>query len=662
MRAEVAAPPRDNKNVAAVEGQAENLGSWGSGWFIVATDEFRWRLGGRRLQHDLLQRHTGSAVLFFWVDLRPQSVTVHISYARFGVKPISVEGLEMNADHCAQGCLAFVIGLLASNPASGQQDKPRSRENAQFEPYGQISLDGWPAFSPDDKQIIYTRFLPPEQGSIYTVSSRGGEPKAFPLEVKSSEGQPAWSPDGSQLAFTSNRSGQRQIWTANASGNDLKRITTSPRYHVEPCWSPDGNQIAYCSYPGPDIMVVPASGGESAKFASGFSPAWSPDGKQIAYYSEDSGPNMVSIFVKPLHGGEAKRLACSTTSPGTASRPSFDWSPDGQRLVAMKLSNGTWELAIINLAGDQVESTIPENGSALWPRWSHDGKQIVYASVATDHPYVVGLTTPDGKVKTEVTKHQGYTAAQLIRYRSADGLEIPSYFYLPVDSDQPNHAALVWLHGGLPGAILNELNPDIQFYVANGFVVLAPNYRSSVGFGEPLATLKPGDDIVQDVVAAVHYLKGLKSVNPSRIGVIGESFGGYLTLLTIARQPDLLAAAVDIAGLSDLTALYESPAYRQQLSTLMGGTPEQRPENYRAASPVTMAEQIRTPLLILHGDADHEAPYQQSVKMAQALKQAHKECDFVTYKHAGHGFGGKDKTDAMQQSLRFLLARLNAKP
>jgi dipeptidyl aminopeptidase/acylaminoacyl peptidase len=431
---------------------------------------------------------------------------------------------------------------------------------------------------------------------------------------------------------------------------------------MQPSWSPDGKQIAYFAFPGPNVFIVSASGGKSEIFSTGYNPSWSPDGKQIAYFSSELGPGTLSIFVKPVNGGAVRRLTSSSTAQGMTWRPSLDWSADGHRLVTTRLTDGTWELAIINVGDDLLENHIPVSGSALFPRWSHDGNWIVFGSIDTGHPSALRIVTPQGKLKAEITKHEEYRAAELIRYRSADGLEIPSYLYLPREPDPGNHPALVWLHGGLPGSTLNDFNPEIQYFVAQGFVVLAPNYRSSAGFGEALASLKPGDAIVPDIIAGVDYLKQLKSVAPARIGIIGQSFGGYLTLLSIGRNPDLFAGAVNISGLANFTTLYNSPLYRMLLPKFFGGTPEERPEAYRAASPVTMAERMKTPLLILHGDADYEAPYNQSVEMAEALKQAHNECEFITYKHAGHGFADNDEIDAMQQSLRFLSAHLRSKP
>jgi dipeptidyl aminopeptidase/acylaminoacyl peptidase len=270
------------------------------------------------------------------------------------------------------------------------------------------------------------------------------------------------------------------------------------------------------------------------------------------------------------------------------------------------------------------------------------------------------LTLASGQT-TPLTPGSVHTPAQLVRYKSAGDLEIPAWLYLPRDADLTQHPALVWLHGGSPGSssMTNQFERSIPYFVDQGFVVLAPNYRGSTGFGDELAKFHQGDDMLPDVAAGVRYLKSLKSVDAAQIGVIGFSFGGYLTVRCITQEPELFAAAVDFYGLSDLSRYYQdNPPMRPTLIELVGGTPEQNPEAYRTASPVNYVDRIRTPLLILHGTADDSAPYSQSVDLARALERAHKDFEFISFRFAGHGFFGKDDIDANQQAMRFLLAHL----
>jgi len=112
-------------------------------------------------------------------------------------------------------------------------------------------------------------------------------------------------------------------------------------------------------------------------------------------------------------------------------------------------------------------------------------------------------------------------------------------------------------------------------------------------------------------------------------------------------------------GISDLVRYYEdNPGTREKLRELLGGAPDEVPAIYRALSPIHSADRMRTPLLILHGTAD--GTFGHSVELVKALDRAHKTCEFVRYRSAGHGFAGKDDIDANQRALRFLRAHLSA--
>ena len=555
----------------------------------------------------------------------------------------------------------------------GRDRHPDTSSVASYAPYMELRGDIAPSWSPDDKQVIYSRGGPEGQ-NLYLVAADRGTPRPF---LAGDGGLPVWSHDGERIAFSSSRRGKFRllsalglaqpinIWAANAGGGGVQQLTDSSVNFVDASWSPDGTQLAFTAFPGPRVMTVPASGGEAKLLAYGFSPSWSPDGQRLAYFSSQpgSGGAPYSILIQPAEGGTAKLLSSFVIKADFFFRPTLDWSPDGERLLTIQLENGQWQPIIINQTEDRIEGTLPTAGSAIYSRWSHDGKRIAYSLTDTGHPHSIELLTLASGQRTQLTPRLNYTSAQLVRYKSAGDLEIPSWLYLPRDSSGARHPALIWLHGGFPGAgsITNEFDKSIQYFVDQGFVVLAPNFRGSAGFGDELARFHQGDDIVPDIAAGVNYLRGLKSVDAENIGVVGFSFGGFLALRSITQQPELFAAAVDFYGLSDLGRYYQdNPPLRPALSQLLGGTPEQNPGAYRAASPLNSVDRIKTPVLLLHGTADGLAPYQHSVELAKALKRAHKNYEFISYRFAGHGFSGKDEIDANQQAMRFLLAHLPA--
>jgi dipeptidyl aminopeptidase/acylaminoacyl peptidase len=564
---------------------------------------------------------------------------------------------------------AFLLWVIL-----GRRDRhPDTSSVASYAPYMEFRGDIAPSWAPDDKQIIYSRGGPEGQ-DLYVVPANGGTARLF---LNGDAGLPVWSPDGMRVAFSSSRSGKFKLmralgfmrpvnlWTASASGSDLRQLTDSSASFLDASWSPDGTLIAFTAYPGPRVMTVSASGSEAKFFADGFSPTWSRDGKRMAYFSGDPAQpgSGVSIFVQPAAGGAARHLNCFMIKPDYFFRPTLDWSPDGKRLLTTQLTDGQWQPVVIDENEDKIASTLPITGSAIYPRWSHDGQRIAYGLTDTGHPPSIEVFALQSRQSTQLTRGSGGTIAQLVRYPGGGGLEIPGWLYLPRDSGLAKHPALIWLHGGAPGlgSMRNEFEPKIQYFVDQGFVVFAPDYRGSAGFGDKLATVHQGDEIVPDIAASVAYLKELKLVDASQIGVIGFSFGGYLTLQTITQQPELFTAAVDFSGLSDLARVYkDAPLMRPMLTQLLGGTPDEKPEVYRAFSPLNFVDRIKIPLLILHGTSDESASYSHAVELAKALQQAHKSYEFISYRSAGHRFFGKDEIDANQQVLRFLKSHLKA--
>jgi dienelactone hydrolase len=195
------------------------------------------------------------------------------------------------------------------------------------------------------------------------------------------------------------------------------------------------------------------------------------------------------------------------------------------------------------------------------PSWSPDDGMIAYSSFLTELPWL--YAPPAGRVR---------------------------------------RPALVWVHGGAPGQGAAEpcFDAALQYFVSKGFVVVAPNYRGSVGDGAAVADLYGIDEVVGDLAGAGNYLRTLPSVDPRRVGIIGFSGGGYFALLATANAPGAFAACADFAGLVDPLELHKSsPEFRPALERSLGDASTQA-ERYRAATPLSVADRIGSPVLIVH--------------------------------------------------------------
>jgi dipeptidyl aminopeptidase/acylaminoacyl peptidase len=190
--------------------------------------------------------------------------------------------------------------------------------------------------------------------------------------------------------------------------------------------------------------------------------------------------------------------------------------------------------------------------------------------------------------------------------------------------------------------------------------VLAPNYRGSAGAPPTKAGYDSADEMVSDIEAGARFLTETASVDGRRIGIVGFSFGGYLSLLTAAQSGRTFAAVVDFFGPTDLAELYQEAAtYRAVLAKRLGGTPDDHLEQYRRFSPLSQADKIASPVLILHGAADQTVRIEQSIRMADALKAAGKDVTFLRLS-SGHGFSVEENLKAFPEAARFLDAKLRS--
>src|SRR5207244_10066118 len=220
---------------------------------------------------------------------------------------------------------------------------------------------------------------------------------------------------------------------------------------------------------------------------------------------------------------------------------------------------------------------------------------------------------------------------QFVHYPGPDGQQVPGWLFVPKNLDRTRkHPAIVWIHGDSVNQNYDgwhvQRNYAVyysfhQYLLQKGYVVFAPDYRGSIGYGRAWRQgvyMDVGGNDAKDAWMAASYLKTLGYVDMDRVGVWGLSYGGFFTLIAVTDQPKLFRAGVDVAGVVDYAMYYEDP-YHGGWTASRIGTPEQNPQVYANASPLAHVDRLERPLLVLHGTSDVNVPYLPSVRLIAAL-------------------------------------------
>lgn len=373
-------------------------------------------------------------------------------------------------------------------------------------------------------------------------------------------------------------------------------------------------------------------------------PQVSPDGKWIAF--GDEGDGWDHVYIMPAGGGAAVRV---TPAPGDVWR--WSWSHDSTRIVFdanTREHPGDRHLGVVHLNGDPAKATITMltsgRGTNYAAQWSPDDRHLVYSHTdAQNSSDLFVIATASGSQGRRLTEsmpagldHSAFVAPELVHYPGADGKPVPAYLFVPHNLDRSKkHAAIIWIHPD--GVNMNydgwHVNREEgvyysfhQYLLQEGYIVLTPDYRGSIGYGsgwEEAVYHDVGGQDSKDTQAGAKYLATLGYVDPSRIGVWGLSYGGFHTLMDITQQPQMFRAAIDVAGVTDFRYYYEDP-YRSGWIAQRLGTPQENPQLYANAAPIEHVGAIQHPLLVLGATADVNVPFWETVQLIDALLKADK--------------------------------------
>jgi dipeptidyl aminopeptidase/acylaminoacyl peptidase len=598
--------------------------------------------------------------------------------------------------------------------------------------------------SPDGRRVVYVAREALTEGEkseylshLHLANADGSDAFQLTQGEKSCE-NPQWSPDGESIAFTSSRSGKKNVWLIHVRGGEAQQLTDVKTSVASFKWSPDGKHIAY-------IAADPKTPDEEKKAKE----------KDDAFVvDEDLKMNrlyVISVQKDAKGKREPRKLTDGHESVGTAlGGGAFDWSPDGKTIVFTHTATAkandwtTSDLSVVDVAEAKVKPLVHTEAAEMSPLFSPDGKWIAYtaseipprwafsstvrllsvdggksrelAETYNRQPQVVGwsadgkklyFTEPHGTMTRlyalpldgppeEISKGDGVLGAvtlnharthigfswqnvrlpqeayvsyadrfeprqvsrankdlpdyplsrtEVIRWKSVDNTEVEGLLTFPVGYVMgERYPLLLVIHGGPAGVYSQSFTADPSVYpvaafAAKGFAVLRCNPRGSSGYGKAFRFANYADwggGDFKDLMTGVDHVIDLGIADKDRLGVMGWSYGGFMTSWVITQTKRFKAASVG-AGVTNLMSFTGTADIPSFLPDYFGGEFWDKFDAYRNHSAMFQVKGVSTPTLIQHGEKDERVPISQGYELYNALKRQGCPVKMVVYPRTPHG-------------------------
>ncbi|MBX9927730.1 MAG: prolyl oligopeptidase family serine peptidase [Gemmatimonadaceae bacterium] len=550
--------------------------------------------------------------------------------------------------------------------------------------------------SPDGTMMAFIRGR-----TIWTAPVDGSKPAAQVAVVRGSPSSLSWSPDGTRLLFASNRGTHAFIGILDLSARMVTWMSPSVDTDASPVWSPDGARVAFLRFAArtTEPMFEPERRGEpwsvmvaDARTAKA-TVVFRADTGRGSVYREIVGPQLTwaagdrLVFAwektgwTSLYSVSASGGAPVLLTPGEFEVEYVTFTPD-KREVVYNSNQGDidrrdiWRVAVTG----GPPRAVTTGADIEWaPTVISDGSAIAYHLAGTRRPARAVIqrgSTPPRDLAPETIPadfpEKGMVDPVPVIITATDGMKIHAQLFLPPGAKAGDaRPAAIFFHGGSRRQML--LGWNYSSYYANayafnqhlasrGYVVLAVNYRSGIGYGmefrEALNYGASGGSEYQDVMGAGLYLAGRPEVDPKRIALWGGSYGGYLTAMGLSRASDLFAAGVDFHGVHDWNVGIAT--FQPDYNPLVDPERTRRAFN---ASPMATVDGWRSPVLVIHGDDDRNVRFVETVTLVEALRARNVEVEQLVFPDEIHGFLRWDRwVQAYQASAEFLDRRLKHAP
>jgi dipeptidyl aminopeptidase/acylaminoacyl peptidase len=576
--------------------------------------------------------------------------------------------------------------------------------------------------SPDGSALAFSWNVS-GQWELYTLSLDDISPPRCITQGPGAKFAPNWSPDGANLAYVLDLDGGENydIWVYHLPSGKHTNLTPDTGYAIQPDinWSPDGSELAFAADISGKFEAYRLSLQDGAIYPVSHLPnpvykvKWSPTGDVIAVVAHGSGQDFFTYFVS-IQNSECYPIAIDDQA---ISAKDIAWSPTGNLLAFASNVQNNHQIGVFDKTTRHITWISDDDKENEYPAWSPDGSQITYVSqdgpetelivrrvdgqkAMNSYQIAKGIHyhpafTPDGKSILVVFDNPSlpddlwllslatgafrqltnslpaefhntpFAIPEHIHYTSLDGKSVPALLYRP-DQNNRSSPAVIYIHGGPNWLAQFTWDPLVQHMVSRGWVVLAPNYRGSTGYGRAWQLANRfdlGGRDSGDIAAAAQYLVSTDIAHPDLIAVTGRSYGGYLTMTSLTFYPDFWAGGSAVVPfLNWFTGHENSRPDLKHWDLENFGDPVKDEALYHERSPYFFLERIKSPVQFVCGAHDPRCPASESIQAHEALLTLGKTCDLALYPDEGHVFLKIDNiVDAKRRQVDFLAGLLDSK-
>ncbi|MFN3817554.1 S9 family peptidase [Blastomonas sp.] len=538
----------------------------------------------------------------------------------------------------------------------------------------------YPAVTPDGKTIFYASDIGGREiFDIFSIPANGGAAINLAATPDASDTGPLHiSQDSRLLAFNRRVSTEPSTNVAvMALGDHSVRLLTREK-EAGVYWSVVGfdphatHLYANRSNAGQtesSIWRIDVATGTATKIAGGAGAPYeaavaiSADGKSLSVTSENRAGLRQAMLLDLATGTRVAVHASDWPQEAGA------FSPDGRQLIATENVDGRDQVYLYDLASKNARALrLPQGKTAGYfgalPAFSPDGSRLLFPYSSASAPFDYWTFDIASGTASQLTRlglasvdAATLPRSEIVRYRSADGTVISAVLWMPWNLKRDGSAPVVVVaHGGPTGQTTDSFDATATALASRGYLVIAPNVRGSTGYGRAFEQANRrdlGGRDLEDEAGAAKFLVASGYADPKRIGITGGSYGGFMTVMALARMPDFWAAGVEAYGIVNWNTMWErgSPALREYQRGLIGDPVTDR-DVYARVSPLTYLGDTRAPMLVLQGRNDIRVPAYEAEQIVATLEAAGKIVEARYYAEEGHGFLKREnQIDAAERTI-----------